>query len=185
MRDAPDPPEKLKPIAAAATKFQAASLAWGFAPGHPESAWVEAACEFGVAIEEKVDSIGSLPIDQIRSDIHKRAAIGWTEAAKAYQRQQSRRTIAIIAGCVVASALVAGGMGYAAGWEARGGLAATAAAELLPAFRSGVGGAVWFSRMATNNDLSALESQCQTSRYQQAGGEACSIHLWLSTPPAK
>jgi hypothetical protein len=167
-------------ISAAAERLRAAAREFGAHPDNPEGAVIDAMAEALIAFEEKLDATRGLPVDQLRDDFRRFAFGALNDAAKAFVRAQQWRTL-IIAGGAVAIALVAGaGGGFLAGYEAAGRASALAAADIRPAFESGLGGAEWLAAMVRNNDPTQLAAACRASTYSAAGGRACRVNLWIA-----
>lgn len=165
-------------ISEAAARLRAAAREWGARPDHPEGVVIDAMVDTVTAFEEKLDATRGLPVEQLRADFRRFAFAALNDAAQAFVRAQEWRTL-MIAGGAVAIALVAGaGAGFLAGYEAAGQAAALAAADVRPAFQSGLGGAEWLTTMVRNNDLAQLAASCRASTYSTGGGDACRISIW-------
>jgi hypothetical protein len=165
-------------VKAAADRLRERVRDWGARPDQPEGAVVDALALLLESFEEKLDTTRGLPLDKIAASMRVAAAAGLADAAKAFRRAQDRMAWAI-ASLTVAVALVAGATGgYAAGYGAAGRRAALDAADLRPAFHTGLVGTDWLASMVRNNDIAQLAAACRSGAYKVGDSEACRIQMW-------
>jgi hypothetical protein len=171
-------------VGRAAQELRRAADEWGAKPGTPEGAFLRGMADLAEAVGEQV---GAQPAGAVEAAVRRAAAAGLGQAAK----QVAVSALWGSRAAILAVAVVALGVGAAAGWEAGGSVAhASDTVEfgtLTSVVVRGGAGAAWLATIAASNDLDERAHWCADLDHQaiQDGGIVCQVPLWIRPPGAR
>src|ERR1700752_1730836 len=95
--DAPPPP----PVSAAADQLRKRAREWGVREDQPEGAFIQAMGDLLVAFEERLDATSKTTEDFVRGIVRRAAATAMADASRTFQRAETWRGLALVAGVAV------------------------------------------------------------------------------------